>query len=373
MAQRMMAVLRTGADAATLARAIAAAALAIALLALAGCGAATPASSPSPVGTSSASPSPAYGALAYETMAQLATDIGARPAGSAGDARARHFVADAFRDLGYAPRYQWFSTAGGVSGPRSANVIAIKPGTSAATAVIGAHFDSAPVANGDPGAVDNASGVGALVEVAARMRHVTTRCTLVFAAFDDEEQLGRGSVTYLHRLGTHHDHLPVAMINLDTIAGGDYLYAYGARGSGRWLLDDVLAGAQSVGAGLRTAVLLDVMLPVKSRDDYALGGDHVVFASFGVPVAGITSAGDLTGVSAGDREQLMKALWPVNTEDDTMARLVRRRGLVRSQLGDVVCVLEGVLPMLRPRPTKVARWPQTSVSPTASPSPTPTG
>lgn len=87
--------------------------------------------------------------------------------------------------------------------------------------IIGAHYDHlGRDKNGDicPGADDNASGVAALIQVAAaifKIRHVLNR-SILFIAFDGEEWGLLGSRYY-----THNPVFPlkdtVAMLNLDTI------------------------------------------------------------------------------------------------------------------------------------------------------------
>ena len=66
----------------------------------------------------------------------------------------------------------------------SYNIVAVRPGTGAKRAVFGAHYDAAPLTQA---AVDNASGVAALLELARLMKDELPEWTLEFAAFDAEE------------------------------------------------------------------------------------------------------------------------------------------------------------------------------------------
>lgn len=84
--------------------------------------------------------------------------------------------------------------------------------------VIGAHYDSAP---GTPGANDNATGVAALVELAARYRKLRPERTLRFVAFTNEEPPyfqsdSMGSMVYARRSRERGENI-VGMISLETM------------------------------------------------------------------------------------------------------------------------------------------------------------
>ena len=86
---------------------------------------------------------------------------GPRPAASAAEARAHARVEQRFRAAGLRVGHDTFTVPGK---GRSQNVLGIRDGRSDCLRVLMAHTDSAPPA---PGADDNASGVGALVALAA--------------------------------------------------------------------------------------------------------------------------------------------------------------------------------------------------------------
>ncbi|NOG54126.1 MAG: Zn-dependent exopeptidase M28 [Planctomycetes bacterium] len=77
--------------------------------------------------------------------------------------------------------------------------------------VIGAHYDSV----NNPGADDNASGVAAVMEAAHALSQFDFSDTIVFVAFDREEQRLYGSKAYAVK---HQTDDMRAMINLDMIA-----------------------------------------------------------------------------------------------------------------------------------------------------------
>jgi Zn-dependent M28 family amino/carboxypeptidase len=68
---------------------------------------------------------------------------------------------------------------------RSRNVIGVHDTPADCLVIVMAHADSMP---GTPGAVDNASGVGALVELAPRLAAIGTRCDVWLVATGAEER-----------------------------------------------------------------------------------------------------------------------------------------------------------------------------------------
>ena len=91
------------------------------------------------------------------------TNIGPRVAGSDGETKAAQYIATVFKAIGYTPETQPFTAAAGNKSITSANVMAVKKGTSSQEIIVGAHYDST---DAGPGADDNASGVAVMLEVA---------------------------------------------------------------------------------------------------------------------------------------------------------------------------------------------------------------
>jgi len=93
------------------------------------------------------------------------------------------------------------------------NVVGVKPGAnpSSGTYIVGAHYDSV----NNPGADDNASGVAGVLEAARVLSQYTFASTLVFIAFDREEQGLHGSNAYAT---THAGDDIDGMLSLDMIA-----------------------------------------------------------------------------------------------------------------------------------------------------------
>lgn len=112
------------------------------------------------------------------------------------------------------------------------NVIAILPGTEpgAGTIVVGAHYDSrgndvTDATGYAPGANDNGTGVGALIELARILSQQPHRATIVLVAFSAEEVGRQGSITFVNNYIKANNIDLIAYINIDAI--GSQVYANG--------------------------------------------------------------------------------------------------------------------------------------------------
>ena len=119
---------------------------------------------------------------------ELSVRIGERNPDHPGALKAAEaYVESEMRKAGYRPLSQEYR----LGGPHDArirprNIAAILPGTGpgAPVFVVGAHYDTAP---GTPGADDNATGVAALLELAARLKSRPGKAEVRFVAFSTEE------------------------------------------------------------------------------------------------------------------------------------------------------------------------------------------
>jgi Zn-dependent M28 family amino/carboxypeptidase len=160
-----------------------------------------------------------------------------RQTGTPGGEKARAWLLAAFKDTGLSPTAPDYSlpfrfrpnTGMPVDG---LNVAATCPGIDAnlPVIVISAHYDHLGIRNGlvHPGADDNASGVAVLLELAHRCRRVPFRHTILFVAFDAEEQGLHGARAFVASPPAPRDRLALN-VNLDMVARGDRgeLYAAG--------------------------------------------------------------------------------------------------------------------------------------------------
>jgi Peptidase family M28 len=110
-------------------------------------------------------------------------DAGPRPAGSAAERSAHLRVRRVFKNAGLSLASDHFSVPGG---GRSRNIIGIRDTPADCLTVLMAHTDSTDFS---PGALDNASGVGVLVELAPRLARIEPECDVWLVATGAEERV----------------------------------------------------------------------------------------------------------------------------------------------------------------------------------------
>ncbi|MCK6581087.1 MAG: M20/M25/M40 family metallo-hydrolase [Anaerolineae bacterium] len=195
---------------------------------------------------------------------------------------------------------QWMGTTSTLQ-----NVIAISPGTDedAAVILVGAHYDSISLDATDgfaaaPGAVDNGSGVAALLELARLLHSTPHRSTLLFVGFSAEEVGLVGSrrfvEQYLPSEGLHPGRLR-AVINLDIIGSSSdergrindaairVFSAPDDPSQSRHLARMTQAYAAYYGADLQIELQ-------ETLDRLNRFGDHQSFSNAGYPAVRFTSA-----------------------------------------------------------------------------------
>jgi len=192
-----------------------------------------------------------------------------RETGSPGADTAAAYLARRFSEVGLQPAaggwFQSFTIGREAPGLRPAravplvgkNVIGILPGRDPVlrnqTVILGAHYDHLGLGGFgslDPdstgavhnGADDNASGVAALIQVAARLAVSPPARTVVFIAFSGEE-LGLLGSAYYVKAPIYPLSGTLAMVNLDMVGRlrNGRLIVYGARSAGQFpaLLDSL--------------------------------------------------------------------------------------------------------------------------------------
>ncbi|MDW7671395.1 MAG: M20/M25/M40 family metallo-hydrolase [Bacillota bacterium] len=221
-------------------------------------------------------PSSYTGEAAYEHVRYLSKEIGPRVASTDAELEATAYVFDQFEAMGYDPIVQPFTYVRQGQTRSSQNIIAVKPGRSDATVVVGAHYDSV---NRGEGATDNASGVGVMLEVASVLKDYPTHANVVFIAFGAEEVGLHGSRYYVNSLSDNEIAQTVAMINMDMVSGyGDNLYAYSALNGATWVRDMALDIGWNQGIEIHSTVGLYY--------DGATGdwSDHRYFRDAGIPI-----------------------------------------------------------------------------------------
>jgi hypothetical protein len=277
-----------------------------------------------------------YGGVAYASAKVIAQSVGARPADSWGEIHARELITNAFQQYGYFPLLQEFIAGPGGRRVHSGNVIAVKEGDSAKRLIVGAHYDSVPVGQGY---TDNATGVGLLIEVAARIKKMPTPYTVVFVAFGAEEDGLLGSQHYLHSLSDVDRKATIGMIDLDAPAGGDQLTVAGRFGGPTWLRDDALTAADELGVRLFTSP----RGPGRPAGTVTAPSDDLPFANWDIPTV-VFSALAWHASKGGRLVQTAPAPSMWHTARDTVGYADRKYpGRVRDQLRDLSRLLETLL------------------------------
>lgn len=233
------------------------------------------------------------GVPAYAYLEALAT--GPRVAGTEAELAAAGMVEDWFDDADYGVEIQEF-TFGNQGQYHSQNVIAYKSADdddpTTPLVIVGAHYDSARVGKG---ADDNASGVGAMLEVAARLAEEDLPYDLVFVAFGAEEAGLIGSKRFVCRMSDRDIERTIAMINFDSLIVGDFLYIHAGLNEETWARDAMLD------------IVGELQLPIVTHDSpkYPAGltpngfSDYTAFNKVGIPIVAFEATnweiGDLDG------------------------------------------------------------------------------
>jgi hypothetical protein len=160
-------------------------------------------------------------------LAHHESGIGARPAGSKAEKQAAQWLIQQWQRQGYQATSLPFSYRFRGQSYQSQNVQMEIKGSSDRTLVIAAHYDSTGEDHGSLGATDNASGVAAVLALTAKLKGKTLPFNLRILAFGAEEIGLIGSTKYIEHQVRDLDKV-IAMINLDTIIGGDQLYVHSA-------------------------------------------------------------------------------------------------------------------------------------------------
>jgi hypothetical protein len=155
---------------------------------------------------------------------EMARNYPDRVPGTQGAARAEQWMIKRFDDIGLtAQRDAFDADLPGLGKTKLANLAAVAPGPSPGTIVFIAHRDNS---GSSPGANDNASGTGALIELARNIDTTVRQQTVVFLSTDGGAYGAAGA----RHFAEHPEILkrlvggaafPVAVVSLDAIAGSE--------------------------------------------------------------------------------------------------------------------------------------------------------
>jgi len=226
------------------------------------------------------------------------SDMGGRRTGSDGSRKAQAFLQTRFAALGLKPFGAAYAKPFGIKAPvtpgppyASASAAAVNViGHIAGSArperfiVVSAHYDHLGIKNGTlyPGADDNASGVAAMLAIAAWFRDHPPRHSIVFAAFDGEELGLQGARAFLATLPFAKAQLALNL-NLDMVSHNDVNQIYVAGTSYSPQLAPLVAQAAA-----RSSVDVKFghdrpQLRTDAAEDWTHASDHGPFHDAGVP------------------------------------------------------------------------------------------
>ena len=253
-------------------------------LVLNGCGGAIQLSTPVPPTLAVATlvplgtPSAKYGQEVARPLIRDLTNFGSRLAGSDAEAQAAQYIVTVFKAIGYNPETRPFTANAAGKTISSANIVAIKKGSSSQEIIVGAHYDSSAAG---PGADDNASGVAVMLEVAKLIQNVATPYTIRFIAFGAEESGLLGSYAYLNQMTQEEFENSIAMVDLDSLVAGDIAYVYSDEGKQSVVRDWALEWASGNGFDLQTIKNVELADPASGKGS----SDYAAFRDAGIPFA----------------------------------------------------------------------------------------
>lgn len=217
--------------------------------------------------------------------------FGPRGGGSAAEARAAEYLRSQLAGMGLDARIEEFPLP---NGSTSRNVVARIDGSSDAVMVLGAHFDTKPPS---PGANDNGSGCGALLEIASILseRPITPTVEVVF--FGSEETSGGdpnghhfGSRFRVAQMSAAERANTAGMISIDMIGYGPSFHSRTMGKGPKTLSDMLVTHAGTIG------------VPITYLRDPGSSGwsDHEAYELAGIPVSWIEWRDDPVYHTAGD-------------------------------------------------------------------------
>lgn len=251
--------------------------------------------------------------FAWQKLNNFVTDLQPRPAGSYEEKAALNWLMNEFSQLGLLGKKSDFSFRYRLSKIESANYEVTLPGKSAETIIIAAHYDSVKNLTGVSGFIDNASGAVTLIALAEQLKNKTLPYTVKLVALGAEEVGLQGAKAYVNSELFDRNNT-IAMINLDTVIGGDYLYVHSAHSTEKYDCDYVENAQYSTSAWVRDGLFKvskqrfgkDAHKLHPANKDYPEGetggwSDHAPFACSGVPIAYIEATNfDIIGKDGQD-------------------------------------------------------------------------
>jgi Zn-dependent M28 family amino/carboxypeptidase len=247
--------------------------------------------------------------------ARAITAFGVRPGGSEEERLAAEYIAQRLGELGYEPRIETFELPNGTT---SRNVIASLPGSASSRSVIlGAHFDTKPPS---PGANDNASGCGVVLELARLLKAEPAAGRTDFVFYGTEEYLvdapgdnhHLGSRDHAARLSAEEIANTAAMISVDMVGYGTRFHVRTMK-RGPQTLSDYLLGEAKL-SGVKLSFLKDL-----GKTGWS---DHEPYELKGIPSVWLQWQSDPQYHTPGDDAEHLRAK-PIEVTGSFLLEIVR--------------------------------------------------
>jgi hypothetical protein len=158
-----------------------------------------------------------------QTRIEQLVSFGSRVSGTLGHNQSANWIASLLETWNYTTIFEPVYVED--LGVMSFNVIAFKPGNSSRIFGLSAHLDSISSRDSNssaPGANDNGSGVGCLLETAYIIANHTFHDTIIFYFFTGEEQSFDGSERWIENHPSNISQISLLM-NFDMVGTGDQL------------------------------------------------------------------------------------------------------------------------------------------------------
>lgn len=169
--------------------------------------------------------SDSYAWQQFQSLLTVTQKMGARVAGTQQEDEMAQWMSKELTTMGYKVKSLPFKYRAKHGKVESQNLVVDIKGESSDIIVVGAHYDSTGEKAGSLGILDNGSGMVALMALAHELQGKKLPYSIRLIAFGAEENGLNGSKAYVNRSDNPLKNV-VAMINLDTIIGGDKLYVH---------------------------------------------------------------------------------------------------------------------------------------------------
>jgi len=226
------------------------------------------------------------GQLLHDLQILANDSMQGRKTGTAGGEKARRYIIKRFGEIGLQAYQDSFKHPFSIKigNPQKSlqgvNVLGYINGDSHKILVISAHYDHVGIKNGNiyNGADDNASGVSALLAIAQYFNQNPPRYTILFAAFDAEEQGLLGSKAFLMDEMIPIENIKIN-INMDMISRNENYEIYVA---GTYHYPQFISMVNSVDLNSPVNILLGHDNPAL-KEDWTFSSDHGPFHSKKIP------------------------------------------------------------------------------------------